>query len=120
VLEAPPTEIRRQIKALALNNRWADLLEAAENVMALPCGRAWLDLQRICGGSLRGPGQRLQCHRHRHPVGVARLLRDLPELLDATLTDETPTANPETQTWLRELLAEPPTLRRAPTCRACR
>jgi type VI secretion system protein ImpA len=36
------------------------------------------------------------------------LLRDLPELLDATLTDETPTANPETQTWLQELLAEPP------------
>jgi len=35
------------------------------------------------------------------------LLRDLPELLDAVLTDETPAANPETQTWLRELIAEP-------------
>ena len=107
VLEAPPTEIRRQIKALWLNNRWPDLLETAENVMALPCGRAWLDLQRFVVDACVSLGSDY------HAIAVAirsearALLRDLPQLLDATLSDETPAANPETQTWLRELLAEP-------------
>lgn len=107
MLEAPPTEIRRQIKALWLNNRWPDLLETAENVMALPCGRAWLDLQRFVVDACVSLGSDY------HAIAVAirsearALLRDLPQLLDATLSDETPAANPETQTWLRELLAEP-------------
>ena len=107
VLEAPPTEIRRQIKALALNNKWTELLEAAENVMALPCGRAWLDLQRFVVEACVALGNDY------HAIAIAirselrALLHDLPQLLDATLTDETPVANPETQTWLRELLAEP-------------
>ena len=47
MLEAPPTEIRQQIKRLALAEKWKELLEAAEAVMALPCSRAWLDLQRF-------------------------------------------------------------------------
>jgi type VI secretion system protein ImpA len=34
-------------------------------------------------------------------------LRDLPQLLDATLSDDTPAANAQTQVWLRELMAEP-------------
>ncbi|MBK9169621.1 MAG: type VI secretion system protein TssA [Bryobacterales bacterium] len=47
LLEAPPTEIRQTIKRLAVDGKWSELLEAAENVMALPCSRAWLDLQRF-------------------------------------------------------------------------
>ena len=35
------------------------------------------------------------------------LLRDLPHLLDAALSDDTAVANPETQKWLKELLSEP-------------
>jgi len=107
VLEAPPTEIRRQIRILALNNRWSDLLEVAENVMALPCGRAWLDLQRFVVEACVALGSDYNAIAIAIRSELRTLLRDLPELLVAVLTDETPAANPETQTWLRELIAEP-------------
>ncbi|MFN7993064.1 MAG: type VI secretion system protein TssA [Bryobacteraceae bacterium] len=107
VLEAPPTEIRRQIRALALNNRWADLLETAENVMALPCGRAWLDLQRFVVEACVALGSDYNSIAIAVRSEVRALLRDLPHLMEATLSDETPAANAETQTWLRELMAEP-------------
>jgi type VI secretion system protein ImpA len=107
VLEAPPAEIRRQIRTMALNNRWADVLEAAENVMALPSGRAWLDLQRIVVEACVALGSDYNAIAIAIRSELRTLLRDLPKLMDATLSDETPAANPETQTWLRELLAEP-------------
>lgn len=107
VLDAPPTEIRRQIKALALSNRWADLLAAAESVMALPCGRAWLDLQRFVVEACAALGSDYDAIAIAIRSELRALLRDLPKLLDATLNDETPAANAETQAWLKELLAEP-------------
>jgi type VI secretion system protein ImpA len=107
VLEAPPAEIRRQIRTMALNNRWADVLEAAENVMALPGGRAWLDLQRIVVEACVALGSDYNAIAIAIRSELRTLLHDLPQLLNATLSDETPAANPETQTWLRELLAEP-------------
>ncbi|HVN07123.1 MAG TPA: type VI secretion system protein TssA [Bryobacteraceae bacterium] len=107
VLEAPPTEVRRQIKALALNNKWLELLETAENVMALPCGRAWLDLQRFVVEACGALGSDYDAIAIAIRSQLRALVRDLPQLLEATLSDETPAANPETQTWLRELLAEP-------------
>jgi len=107
-LEPPPTGMRRQIKAFALNGRWKELLEAAEGVMALPCGRAWLDLQRFEVEACVALGSDYDAIAIAIRSELRALLRDLPQLLDATLTDETPAANPETQAWLRELLAEPP------------
>jgi type VI secretion system protein ImpA len=115
VLEAPATEIRRQIKTLALNNRWQELLEAAENVMALPCGRAWLDLQRFVVEACVALGSEYNTIAIAIRSELRALLRDLPQLLEAVLTDETPTANPETQTWLRELIAEPADASPSPT-----
>jgi type VI secretion system protein ImpA len=107
VLEAAPTEMRRQIKTLAMNNRWSELLEAAENVMALPCGRAWLDLQRFVVEACVALGREYDAVAIAIRSEVRALLRDLPQLLDATLSDDTPAANADTQAWLRELLAEP-------------
>jgi type VI secretion system protein ImpA len=107
VLEAPPSDLRQQVKALATRNRWAELLNLAEEIMALPCSRAWLDLQRFVVEACTALGDNY------NPIAVAirselrTLLRDLPQLLDAALTDDTPAANSETQKWLRELLAEP-------------
>ncbi|TVP73639.1 MAG: type VI secretion system protein TssA, partial [Gemmatimonadales bacterium] len=46
LLEAPPTESRTRLKLLLLDGKWAELLEAAEEVMATPWGRGWIDLQR--------------------------------------------------------------------------
>jgi len=107
MLEAPPTEIRQQIKRLALQEKWKELLETAEAVMALPCSRGWLDLQRFVIEACVALG------RNYDDIAVAIrselrcLLRDLPHLLEATLMDDTPAANSKTRDWLREVLTEP-------------
>jgi type VI secretion system protein ImpA len=107
MLEAPPTEIRQQIKRLAIAEKWKELLETAEAVMALPCSRAWLDLQRFVIEACVALG------RNYDDIAVAIrselrcLLRDVPHLLDATLMDDTPAANSTTRDWLQQILAEP-------------
>jgi type VI secretion system protein ImpA len=107
VLEAPPSDLRQQVKALAARNRWTELLELAEQVMALPCSRAWLDLQRFVVEACTALGDNYNTIAVAIRSELRTLLRDLPRLLDASLTDDTPAANSETQKWLRELLAEP-------------
>jgi len=117
VLEAPPGELRHQVKALAMRSRWAELLGLAEEVMALPCSRAWLDLQRFVVEGCTALGDQYNAIAIAIRSELRTLLRDLPQLLDATLTDDTPAANSETQKWLNELLAEPsgaPPLSNAP------
>jgi type VI secretion system protein ImpA len=106
VLEGPSIETRREIKSLALNNRWKDLLEAAESVMGLPCGRAWLDLQRFVVEACIALGKDYEAIAIAIQSELRTLLCDLPQLLDAMLSDETPAANLETRAWLCELLAE--------------
>ena len=107
MLEAPPTEVRQHIKRLALAEKWKELLDAAEAVMALPCSRAWLDLQRFVVEACVALGSSYD------PIAVAIrselrcLLRDVPQLLEATLMDDTPAANHETRAWLRGILQEP-------------
>ena len=107
VLEAPPSDLRQQVKALAMRDRWAELLELAEQIMALPCSRAWLDLQRYVVEACTALGDEYNAIAVGIRSELRTLLRDLPQLLDAALTDDTPAANSETQKWLRELLAEP-------------
>lgn len=107
MLEAPPTEIRQQIKRLSIQEKWKELLETSEAVMALPCSRAWLDLQRFVVEACVALG------RNYDDIAVAIrselrcLLRDLPHLLEATLMDDTPAANSKTREWLNEILVEP-------------
>ncbi len=106
-LEAPPSDLRQQIKALALNNKWVELIQLAESVMALPCGRAWLDLQRFVVEACVALGDDYRAVAIAIRSELRTLLRDLPHLMEATLSDDTPAANPQTQEWLREILAEP-------------
>jgi type VI secretion system protein ImpA len=106
-LEAPPSELRQQIKRLALDNNWRELLELAENVMALPCSRAWLDLQRFVIEACAALGEDYSTIAISIGSEIQTLLRDLPHLMNATLNDDTPAANAETQAWLRDLLSEP-------------
>ena len=126
LLAAPPTEVRTRLKGWLLDEKWRELLEAGEDVMATPFGRGWLDLQRYCVTACDGLGGEYE------RVGAAirgelrSLLRDLPGLLTMTMTDDTPTANPETLGWLRsqgllggeaaqpEVVAAPRRLRRDP------
>ncbi len=105
LLEAPPTELRQQVKRLALAKKWSELLDACEDAMALPCSRAWLDLQRLSVAACSALGSEYQPIATAIQSELRALLNDLPELLDATLLDDTPAANPETKAWLQHLQA---------------
>lgn len=104
LLEAPPSESRQQLKRLSLEGKWQEVLEAAETAMGLPCGRAWLDIQRYVIKACQELG------RNYDPVIAAirselrNLLNDFPRLPQLTLMDDTPAANPETQAWLKDYL----------------
>lgn len=101
LLAAPPTEVRAQLKALLLDGRWAELLEAAEEVMATPYGRGWLDLQRYVLAACEGLGAEHARIADGVRSALRALLQDFPELPELTLMDDTPTANAETREWLR-------------------
>ena len=103
LLEAPPTELRQRVKRLALGKNWSELLDACEEAMALPCSRAWLDLQRLSVAACSALGDEYQPIATAIQSELRALLNDLPELLDATLLDDTPAANPETKAWLEHL-----------------
>jgi type VI secretion system protein ImpA len=103
LLEAPPTELRQQIKRLALAKKWAELLEAGEQALAQPGSRAWLDLQRLSVTACEALGDSHKAIATAITSELRALLNDLPELLHATLLDDTPAANPETKAWLESL-----------------
>lgn len=107
LLEAPPTELRQQVKRLALAKRWEELLETAENAMALPCSRAWLDLQRFVCQACSALGKEYATIESAIHSELRCLLEDLPQLWDANLLDDTPAANTETRAWLRKLGEKP-------------
>lgn len=106
LLEGPPAELRQHIKRLALSNKWEELLETAENAMSLPCSRGWLDLQRAVVDACTALGERYEPIAAAIRSGLTALLKDMPQLLDTTLLDDTPAANAETKAWLNKLLAE--------------
>ncbi len=99
-LEAPPTELRRHLKKLLLDKKYEELLEAAESAMALPCSRAWLDLQRFVVEACDALGGGYEAIARAIRSELKALVTDIPQLLDATLMDETPAANAETRAWL--------------------
>jgi type VI secretion system protein ImpA len=106
LLEAPPTETRQGLKRLAYEGDWAQVLEIAETAAGAPCGRGWLDLQRYALRACQENGYEAAANAIR--AGLRGLLADYPQLPDLTLTDDTPTANPETKAWLAEQIAPPP------------
>jgi len=103
LLAPPATQVRQELKRLAVEGNWTELIEAAENAMAQPCGRAWLDLQRYAVKALDEYGYPAIANAIRSEV--RSLLADLPQLPQWTLADDTPTANAETQAWLKEVVA---------------
>ncbi len=107
-LSAPPTNVRTKLKGLLLDAKWSELLAACESVMASPHGRGWLDLQRYVLTALEALGDEYEHVAAAVRGALVQLLRDLPELPQLTLMDDTPTANAETRAWLRELFATAP------------
>lgn len=105
LLEAPPTEIRQDLKRLANEADWAQVLEKAETAAGMPCGRGWLDVQRYSVRACQEIGYEAAANAIR--AGLRALLADYPQLPDMTLLDDTPTANAETKAWLAEFVKPP-------------
>lgn len=106
-LVPPPTEVRQNLKRLASESNWAELLNTAVAAAGQPCGRAWLDVHRYIW----------KASYESNYTGLAAtviatlqsLIKDLPEITGWTLSDDTPSANPETQRWLEEtVIPKPP------------
>lgn len=104
LLEGPPSELRQHIKRLSLAKKWAELLETAENAMALPCSRAWLDLQRHVVQACTALGNDYAPIAAAISLELKVLIHDLPQLLGATLLDDSPVANGETRAWIAGLM----------------
>jgi type VI secretion system protein ImpA len=105
LLEAPPTEIRQNLKRFSIDCDWAQLLETAETAAGMPCGRGWLDVQRYAVRACQETGYEAAATAIR--AGLRGLLIDYPQLPDMTLLDDTPTANAETKAWLAEFVNPP-------------
>lgn len=102
MLAAPPSEARQSLKRLGLEGNWTEVLETAETVMGMECGRGWLDLQRYVGRACYELGSYYDPIRTAVISAVRALLADYPQLPDLTMMDDTPTANAETHAWLKE------------------
>ncbi len=109
-LEAPPTEIRRQLRVYSLDTKWKELLDLTEASLALPASRAWLDLHRMTAEACVGLGDEYNGVAAAIRGEVRTLLRDVPEIRTAILMDDTPACNHQTQAWLDELNDDPPAL----------
>jgi type VI secretion system protein ImpA len=108
MLEAPPTELRQQVKKFSMEGQWNELIEAAETCMGMTCGRGWLDLQRQVVRACENLGSDYEPAAAGIRGTLRALLTDYPDLINATLMDDTPAANAETQAWLREAIVPPP------------
>jgi type VI secretion system protein ImpA len=109
LLEAPTTPVRTQLKLLLLDGKWKELIEACETAMGTAQGRGWIDLQRYALTACESLEGGYQFVARAIRAELRTLLADLPQLVDMTLMDDTPTANIETRAWLRNsVLAEGP------------
>src|SRR6185437_10659508 len=105
-LASPPTEVRQTLKRLASESNWEELLRAAVAAAGGPCGRAWLDVHRYVWKASYEAGY--SGVSAAVIATVQSLLKDIPEIPTWTLDDDTPTANPETQRWLEEMVVPKP------------
>jgi len=106
VLESPPTDVRQTLKRLANEGAWTELLETAEVAMGSASGRGWLDLQRHVVRACEELGSYYDSIATAVKSEVRALLADYPDLPLATLNDDTPAANSETQAWLKTIQPE--------------
>jgi type VI secretion system protein ImpA len=107
-LVAPPSQVRMDLKRLALEGSWEQLREVAEEAAGQPWSRAWLDLQRYAVNACRYTGA--DAAALAIIAELKALLADFPQLPTWTLADDTPSANAETQQWLKDegIVAPPP------------
>ena len=100
LLVAPTTALRSQLKSLVLDQKWSALVEASESAMAQPCGRGWLDLQRYAIMAVSQMGKEFYPVESAIRNALRSFLADMPDIVQATMMDDTPTANNETLQWI--------------------
>jgi type VI secretion system protein ImpA len=108
LLAAPSGEVRQNLKKLAMESKWADLIDAAQVAAGAESGRGWLDVHRYIARACEKIGSSHQPLKQAVVSGVRALLADYPKLTEMTLLDDTPTANAETMEWLKEQVTPPP------------
>jgi type VI secretion system protein ImpA len=105
-LTPPPTEKRQNLKRLASESNWSELLAEAISAAGEPCGRGWLDVQRyIWRASYESSYTAITAAVIFMLQG---LLKEVPAIPSWTMSDDTPTANPETLKWLEEMVIPKP------------
>ncbi len=100
ILQAPTTQQRTRLKTLYLDQEFETLLHEAEEIMATPVGRGWLDLQRYTVQSTERLGKEYREVRNAVVKATTRLLQDVPGLLEMSLMDDSATASRDTMGWL--------------------
>ena len=106
-LQPPATEQRQNLKRLTAEGNYEELLTLATAVAGEPCGRGWLDIHRYLWNASYQMGY--YALTASVIATVRALLADVPEAATWTMSDDTPTANPETQKWLEEyVIPKPP------------
>ncbi len=105
-LVPPATEQRQNLKRLAAEGNWGELLNLAVAVAGQPCGRGWLDVHRYLWNASNEMGYYAVAASV--IATVRALLVDIPEVSGWTMSDDTPTANPDTQRWLEEMVIPKP------------
>ncbi|HEY3928410.1 MAG TPA: type VI secretion system protein TssA [Candidatus Koribacter sp.] len=104
LLEAPATESRKELRRLATESNWEAVIGEVEKAMETPGGRAWLDLQRYADEAFYNVGSYYEPVRNAVSAIFRALLTSYPDLLSATLNDDTPAAGPQTKQWIDETL----------------
>jgi len=106
-LPAPATEARQALKRLAAEGSWGELLEAAEQALGRPEGRAWLDAHRLAIRAMEAADD-LPAAAATSRGFLRAFLAEFPELPRSELDDDTPAASSETRSWLdAEILPRP-------------
>jgi type VI secretion system protein ImpA len=108
LLEAPPTETRKEVRKLATEGSWEAVIGEVEKAMETPGGRAWLDLQRYADEAFYNVGSYYEPVKNAISAMFKALLTSYPDLLSATLNDDTPAAGPPTKQWVEQTLQAAP------------
>jgi type VI secretion system protein ImpA len=102
-LEPPASEMRLQLKCLARDGEWKELLEASETALASPCGTGWLDAQRYSTKACKELGSEYDLVGRAIRSSVSALMADFPDLPQSNFRDDTAVASVETLRWLEEI-----------------
>ena len=105
-LAPPVTESRQNLKRFSAEENWGELLSAAIASVGEPCGRAWLDVHRYVWRASTESGY--DAIAASVIATLQALLKDIPSVPSWTFSDDTPTANAETQRWLEEVVIPKP------------